>query len=368
MVWTNEKTYLVALFVALILAIVASLYFNRSPTGEGYESQNRKILIIYTGGTIGMVKTPDGYEPKPGFLEQKLRAMTKNANSISPYDVTEFSPLLDSMTPGDWVKIGINITKKYNKYDAFIVVHGTDTMAYTASALSFMLENLDKPVIVTGSMISLQEERNDGRANLLTSLELASKYKIPEVVICFGNRILRGCRTTKVSANSIQAFASPNFPPLCKDGVTNDAVILDPPDSKFKFMPINPKNRVVVVKLFPGIDAKFLAGVTRGGIQGIVLETFGIGDAPTKKSFLSMINNLVKDGVIIVNVSQCLRHNVDEKDYVDLQRAGVITGLDMTTEAALAKVYFLVSHLQDPGHELVSNLIQKSMRGELGGY
>jgi L-asparaginase len=184
MVWTKDKIYLTALFAALIVAIIVTLYFNRkgqSCSSETYAASHKKIYILYTGGTIGMVETPDGYAPKPGFLENKLKEMTKNSKNIAPYDIGEYTPLLDSsnMTPKDWVTIASDIAKRYDKYDAFVVIHGTDTMAYTASALAFMLENTSKPIIITGSMISLQEERNDGRNNLLTSLMLATR--MPEL-------------------------------------------------------------------------------------------------------------------------------------------------------------------------------------------
>jgi len=372
MVWTKEKVYLSTLFAALIVAIVVTLYFNRKDTvcsDESYKAHNKKIFILYTGGTIGMVETPDGYAPKHGFLEQKLRDMTKDMKNIAPYNIVEYSPLLDSanMTPRDWSRIGSDIAKVYDNYDAFIIIHGTDTMAYTASALAFMLENLDKPVIVTGSMISLQDERNDGRNNLLTSLSLATKYKIPEVVICFSNRVLRGCRTTKVSSNAIQGFGSPNYPPLGKAGVTIDLdeqLILDYPSDPFKFLPINPKKKVAVVKLFPGITDKYLDGVMKGGpFHGIILETFGIGDAPTDKKFIAKIAQFVKIGVIVVNVSQC---SVNENETgTMLKKAGVVTGLDMTTEAALAKTYFLLSNLEDPTHEMIEKLMKFNIHGEL---
>jgi L-asparaginase len=170
----------------------------------------------------------------------------------------------------------------------------------------------------------------------------------------------------------LQGFASPNFPPLGKAGVTvdlNESLILDPPEEEFNFVPINPKNRVVVVKLFPGIDAEYLSGVLKGGQpEGIVLETFGIGDAPTKKDFLERIKMMTNDGIVIVNVSQCIMHSVNEKDYATgtaLKKVGVITGLDMTTEAALGKLHFLISNVQKPTHAKMESLMKLNMRGEL---
>jgi L-asparaginase len=235
-----------------------------------------------------------------------------------------------------------------------------------------MFENLNKPVIVTGSMISMEEPRNDGRNNLITSLILASKYKIPEVAICFGNRILRGNRSTKTDANSIQAFSTPNYPLLGSAGVTirlKDEIIMNHPKNPFKFLHIDPRAKVVVVKLFPGINARYLASLTKGSnIHGIILETFGIGDAPTNKGFIDFVQHLVSQGIVIVNVSQCLKHNVNETDYatgIALAKAGVISGKDMTTEAALAKVYWLLSNVENPNMDTMTKLITMPMRGEL---
>jgi len=309
--WTKEKLYLVILFIVLIVSIISVLYFNRSPgycdqNGEGYEAHNRRILVLNTSGD------------------------TKTDKQLPKYDLIEYSPLLDSnnMSPKDWVRIALDITKNYDKYDAFIIIHGVDTLSYTASALSFMLENLNKTVIVTEN---------------IGAVIVASKYRIPEVVVCDGTKICRGCRYNTA------------FPSLGNAGQLNDEIILDFPVDPFKFMPINPKNRVVVVRMFPGIDAKFMNGVTRGGVNGIVLEAFESGEGPTDKSFLKAIRELVKRGVVIV-----VKGNSTE-----LEMVGVINGLDMTTEVIVAKIYFLLSHLKEPSHHLLTELIQKNMRGEL---
>lgn len=374
MQWSREKLYIIVLFAILMMAIIATLYFNRK-TGEGYEIQNRRIYILYTSGNIGMVKNSQGYKQKHGFLESKLQEIVKKVNHIAPYDVNEYKPLLNSsnMTPTDWVRIAKDITRVYNKYDAFIIIHGTETMAYTASALSFMMENLNKPVIITGSDKNLQDHNVNGKNNLLTSMLLATKYKIPEVLICFSNKIIRGCRSTKNNSGII----SPVYPLLgrANNNISiNDQFILDKPRESFKLMPINPLNKVVVVKLFPGIDSNFLNGVTKGStkgstkgnIQGIILESYTITYSLTKKSFINAIRELIKRGVIIVNVSQSITRMDEKKSDIntELERVGVLNGMDMTTEAALAKIYFLISNIKKPKHNLLAKLIKTNMRGE----
>src|SRR5512137_26017 len=182
----------------------------------------KRVYIAYTGGTIGMTKTPEGYAPAYGFLEAQIAAMPELRSDLMPeFDIHEYDPLLDSanMTPAEWLKIAQDIADHYDHYDGFIVLHGTDTMAYTASALPFMLQGLRKPVVLTGSQIPLCEVRNDARANIVTALTVAANFDIPEVCLCFGNQLLRGCRSVKVSADGLDAFASPNLPPLGDIGV-----------------------------------------------------------------------------------------------------------------------------------------------------
>src|SRR5437588_435825 len=182
----------------------------------------KRIYIAYTGGTIGMKQSPQGWIPAPGYLQDQMQnSPVFHAGGMPEFTIHEFKPLLDSsnMTPQDWVRIAVDIKEHYSEYDGFVVLHGTDTMAYTASALAFMLVNLGKPVIVTGSQIPLCEVRNDARENLITSLQIAGGFDVPEVAICFGSRLLRGCRAVKTSARGFQAFESPNFPPLGMCGV-----------------------------------------------------------------------------------------------------------------------------------------------------
>ena len=344
----------------------------------------RRVLIIYTGGTIGMQDTPRGYAPAPGFLGERLAAMpTFHDRTMPPlttpvsrhgrrvrYDIREYDPLLDSSNMGleDWVKIARDIEREYERYDAFIVLHGTDTMAYTASALSFMLEGLGKTVILTGSQIPLAEARSDAIDNLLGALTIAGHYDIPEVCLYFHNVLLRGNRAQKVDASGLAAFASGNFPPLVEVGIAVKVDwdrILAPPSRPFRVRPITCRG-VAALRLFPGIPAEMIANVLRPPIAGVVLESFGSGNAPDHRAdFLAALREGSERGVVIVNVTQCQRGSVTT-DYAAgaaLAEAGVIGGADLTPEAALTKLAWLLS--QDLPRAEVVRLMQQGLRGEL---
>jgi L-asparaginase len=346
MIWTKDKIYLLFLITILLLSIISTLYFNNKKFTESFDISNKRIFVLYTSGTIGMLKTKNGYKPHKGFLESKLRDITKDSNKISPYDIVEYSPLLDSsnITPRDWGKIAHDIASVYNDYDAFIVIHGTDTMEYTASALSFMLENLKKPVIVTSSSTSIN--------NIVTSLILASKYNIPEVIVCVADMIMRGCRSTKYR------LSSPNFPLLGKTGSKikiNNKIILKHTTDPFNLLNIDPDKKVVVVKLFPGIDAQYLDGIMQDkDIHGIVLETFG---TQTNQTFINKLKMLINRGIFIVNISQY--------SSVSLENIGVVSGKDMTTEATMAKLYIILSNVPKLNLKLFKKLIIFEMRGEI---
>ena len=367
----NTIQILVSLIIFLCVFYLVKKYLSPNKY-ERFDIINKKIYILYTGGTIGMVHSANGLSPKKGFLEKKLKEIMKgNEHLVGNYTIHEYEPLLDSsnMTPNDWIKIAQDIVNVYDKYDAFIIIHGTDTMSYTASALSMMFENLNKTVIVTGSMIPLVELRNDGRENLINSLFVASQYTIPEVVIVFENKILRGNRSTKIDANKTDAFASPNFPPLGINGVDisiNKNKLLKP-YGEFHFRKFNPNIRVIVIKLFPGIDAKFLNNNLQDpNIKGVVLETFGIGDAPTNQDFLNVIKTHASRGVLFVNTTQVDMGYVNQKDYdtgVELMKAGVMSGYDMTTEASIAKLYLLLSIY--PNIENIKQTFGQNLRGEM---
>jgi L-asparaginase len=247
-----------------------------------------RVYVIYTGGTIGMRQQGDGYAPSPGFLVDQLTFMPEFSSDLLPsFDVHEYESLLDSsnMLPSDWLTIARDIAIQHDNYDGFIVLHGTDTMAYTASALAFLLPGLKKPVVVSGSQIPLCEVRNDARDNLITSLMVASQPNLPEVCLSFGKRILRGCRAVKVSADRLNAFDSPNFPPLGRAAISlqlaHDLVRKVPTDVEL-IAPIIRKPEVAALRLFPGISSQLIRNVLQPPLQGLVLEAYGVGNGPDR--------------------------------------------------------------------------------------
>uniref|UniRef100_A0A6C0H2Z0 Asparaginase n=1 Tax=viral metagenome TaxID=1070528 RepID=A0A6C0H2Z0_9ZZZZ len=314
----EEKQILVFLTTAAIASTVVSIYFGVNIQQENEEVSSKKIHIIHTGGDI------DG-----NFKEN--------------YDIQTYKPLIKSadISPKDWNIIANDVGGKYNYYDAFVIICGKDTLVYTASALSFMLENLSKPVVLT-----------DG--DVTSALKLASKTKIPEVMIVSQGKLLRGCRSVHKSTDF---FSSPNYPFLDN----NNSLPIPTENMGIKF--VNPKINIVVVKVFPGMTESPLINLIENDIaDGVVLEMYGNGKAPTSKNFIDSINRLTKKGVIIVAVSQCdelVKLDVD----IRLLEAGVLSGNDMTTPAAYAKLYFLLSNVEDK--TLVRQLIEKTFRGEM---
>ena len=264
---------------------------------------SKSICILSTGGTISMQKTAQGYAPVPGFLEKAMAKIPELQNPDMPdYTIHEFEKPIDSanMTPADWYKMAVFIEENYAKHDGFVILHGTDTMAYTASALSFMLENLNKPVILTGSQLPLFETRNDARENLINALLLAGNQRIPEVCIYFHNKLFRGNRTKKIDAVSFAAFASPNFPALGKVGTDiriRRELLCDLSEKKLTIQKINP---VVIntLKIFPGISLAVLQHFTETPLQALVLETYGAGTAPEDKKFIDVIKQLVEKNIL----------------------------------------------------------------------
>lgn len=342
--------------------------------------KNRKILILYTGGTIGMKETPQGYAPKKGYLEKQLKKILNihadYSNTISPYHIKEYHPLLDSsnMTPKDWNKMAHDIEKHYHQYDAFIIVHGTDTLAYSATALSFIFKNLSKTVIFTASMIPLARIRNDGQNNLLSSLILASTYDIPEVVIVTANSITRGNRTTKKSANKVDAFACPNFEDLGAFGYATAPILkkslIRKPHGPFSVTPYNTENQVMVFFLTPGCNFKSVEDsiLSNPSIKGIVLLTYGIGDGPVNnKEFIHMLQFLKAHHIIAINITQCYQGRVDQDDYATgtkLKEHGVLSGKDMTYEAGYCKLLFLLGKYPKNYHK-ISSVFETDIRGEM---
>lgn len=335
---------------------------------------NKHICILHTGGTIGMIRSKQGYLPKQGYLETVLSSISDLHDSSMPaYTFYELNPLLDSsdMAVNDWNKIGEEIARLYDQYDGFVILHGTDTMAYTASALSFMLKNLDKPVILTGSQIPLCEIRSDGQDNLVTSLIIAATGKVKEVCLYFGGRLLRGNRATKMSADGLLAFDSPNCPRLAEAGISIRYLPVPPPPKenanepltlcRFADVPIG------VLKVFPGISFPIFDKLMTEKLRGIVLETFGAGNIPGEgDSLLPIIRKAFNAGSVVAVCSQCPQGTVSLGTYATsspLKEAGAVSGYDMTTESAVAKLYYLFS--QGFSKEEIKRLMEENLRGEL---
>lgn len=334
----------------------------------------KKVYIVYTGGTIGMQRVNGRYEPIPNSLQSQLKAIPAFQHPDLPkYTINEYDPLLDStnMSPSDWSRIAQDICDHYDAYDGFIVLHGTDTMAYTSSALAFMLQGLAKPVIVTGSQIPLCEIRNDAQENLITALIIAANYRIPEVCLYFDGQLLRGCRAVKVDADAFDAFASPNYPLLATVGIdieVHKSQVRQPPIERRDVTMQKIHEPVVgAFRLFPGLSAQILENILQPPLKGLVLETYGAGNGPTHDpKFLRTLAEATSRGVVIVNCTQCLSGTVDLSKYatgVAMAQAGVISGYDMTAEAALAKLAYLLS--KDLPPDEVKKQMQQSLRGEL---
>ena len=316
------------------------------------ETDMKSILIVYTGGTIGMVPTANGYSPRPGVFRAALDDIRVMHHPAMPrWDFLELDPILDSsnIAVEEWNKIGSVIGENYARYDGFVVMHGTDTMAYTASALSFMLENLAKPVVLTGSQIPLCELRSDGRDNLVTSMQVAAEGRVCEVCLCFGGRILRGNRAIKSSADGMIAFASPNCAPLAEVGISTrylDSAFRPLPAEAFHFQRFE-NIPIGVIKVFPGIQFELFEKIVTESLRGVVLETFGAGNIPSSSgTLLPIVEKAVRCGAVVVVCSQCPQGTVSLGAYETssaLKRAGVVSGHDLTTEAAIAKLYYLFS-------------------------
>ncbi|WMN60092.1 asparaginase [Pseudoalteromonas xiamenensis] len=333
---------------------------------------NRKrIYIAYTGGTIGMKQSSRGYVPVAGYLTQTVEQNAEFTREEMPlFDIHEYCPLIDSsdMSPSHWQLIADDIKSKYHDYDGFVVLHGTDTMAYTASALSFMLENLTKPVIVTGSQIPLSQLRSDGQVNLLNAMYLAANYPIAEVSLFFNNQLFRGNRATKAHADGFDAFASPNLPPLAQSGINIQLIEgrLSPyVDQALRVTPITPQP-IGVLYLYPGISVEMIKTLLNSDIKALILLSFGVGNAPQDPDFLTALKNACDRGIVIVNLTQCIKGQVNMGGYATgnaLLNCGVISGYDMTVEACLTKLHYLFS--QNLELETIRHLMQDNLRGEL---
>lgn len=343
------------------------------------DSRPTSILLIYTGGTIGMMENAATGVLEPldfAYLKEQLPELGALSCRIS---VEALERPIDSsaITPEDWVDMARIIERNYGLYDGFVVLHGTDTMAYTASALSFMLRGLEKPVIFTGSQLPIGRLRTDGKENLISAIEIASARRgedgaprVPEVCIFFQNVLLRGNRSSKVSADQFQAFKSHNYPRLAYAGIDiryNDNFI-HRAERKGRFaLHTQLDRRIAVLKLFPGIGiAQVEAILGIEGLRGVVLETFGSGNAPKAEWFIDALQRAIDRGVIIVNITQCSTGYVDMQRYETghrLHTMGVVSGMDMTTEAAVTKLMVLCGLGLD--HAEIKEKLSKPMRGEM---
>ncbi|HPZ86748.1 MAG TPA: type I asparaginase [Flavihumibacter sp.] len=335
-----------------------------------------RILIIYTGGTVGMVVDSQSGALKPiGFREirDNIPEIVRLGFEV---DVHAFNPPLDSsnMQPAIWVDLAGIIGKKYDGYDGFVILHGSDTMAFTASALSFLLENLGKPVILTGSQLPIGEIRTDARENIITALEIAAARKggkalVPEVCIYFDYQLFRGNRSKKYNAEKFEAFYSMNYPPLAEAGINikyQREAIVKAPEAALK-LHSKLDNQVAVLKIFPGINAATVDAIlATPGCKAVILETFGSGNASTEAWFIAALQKAIARGLIIVNITQCDGGAVELGRYetsAQLQKIGVWSGHDLTFEAALAKLMFLLA--QKHSRKRLRELMETSLRGEL---
>lgn len=333
---------------------------------------DKKILIINTGGTISSVQSKAGYQPLNGHVEQALKAIPALDHADMPsYEILEYEPLLDSsnLTYEAWNQIALDIKKHYEAFDGFVIFHGTDSMAYTASALSFMLEHLDKPVILTGSQIPLTEVRNDAVDNALTSIWLCAHQPIREVCIYFNQHVLRGNRTQKVSSSRFDAFDTPNFPHLAEVGTdVNLASGLLLPEHKQPLCVQTLKPKCIAnFRLCPGVSFDVLETLLSMPLDALVLETYGSGNAPNQsKRFLAMLKEASERGVIIVNSSQCPHGRVEMSQYATghaLKEIGLLSGYDMTPEAIYCKLLYLLSKYDKV--DVIKAEMSKNLMGEL---
>lgn len=332
----------------------------------------KRILILNTGGTISSIKKSEVYEPELGYVQKALTEIQAlNHDDMPDYVIKEYDPLLDSsnITLDDWNRIAVDIKNNYEQFDGFVIFHGTDTMAYTASALSFMLENLSKPVIITGSQIPLSELRNDAVENIITAFWLCATQPLYEVCIYFNQNLLRGNRAQKVSAQGFKAFDSPNYPHLAKIGTTIELkkeFMLPKPVKSFNLQTLSPQF-IANFRLFPGFKTEVLKLLFSQSIKGLILETYGSGNAPnTHPEFLALLKEASDQGVIIINCTQCKEGTVEMNHYATgftLKKAGVISGHDMTPEAAHSKLLYLLSKAIKPNQ--VKKLIEMNLVGEL---
>lgn len=341
--------------------------------------KDTSILVIYTGGTIGMKQDPADLALKPFNFEQIIEEVPELKKFGCRIDSLTFEPIIDSSDAdaGFWSRLAGIIEQKYDEYDGFVILHGTDTMSYSASALSFMLEDLEKPVIFTGSQLPIGVPRTDGKENLISAIEIAcakdtdGRATVPEVCIFFDSSLMRGNRTTKYSAEEFKAFISPNYPTLAEAGINikYQRSIINRPGEWGKKLKVHKKldPRATILKIYPGITAGIIKNtLCMPGLRAVVLETFGSGNAPSGDWFIRCVREAAERGLIVANVTQCMTGSVNMGVYatgMGLKGAGVVNGYDSTTESAITKLFFLMGQYDD--NEIVKSKFEKNLRGEI---